>query len=158
MKRDFIHLNAFWCSTIGGILCKFLAKFNKKKVSSVMWKMAHVREMHENCLMIFRITTFQSLCSSYKQDTVTFRQDGKIFFPPKAMHIQNTEITHRNFCLPFFLLHSSSSSVAHVGTHLNASSSQRCTSLHLLCRANWLTSTAKALFWYLGEKASICCS
>lgn len=84
--------------------------------------------------------------------------DGKSFFPPKATHIRNREITHRNFCLPFLLLHSSSSSVAQVKTHLSASSSQRCTALHSLCRANWLTSTAIELFQYLGEKASICCS
>lgn len=82
-----------------------------------MWKITHMKEMHENCLQIFTVTTFQSPCSSQKQDTVTFRWDGKIFFPPKATHIQNREITHRNFCLTFLLLHSSSSSVAHVKTH-----------------------------------------
>lgn len=62
-----------------------------------MRKMAHVKEMHENHLQIFRITTFQSLCSPHKQDTVTFRWDGKIFFPPKATHIWNREITRRIF-------------------------------------------------------------
>lgn len=123
-----------------------------------MWETAHVIEMQENCLKIFRITTFQSLCSTHKKDTVTFRWDGKIFFPPKATHIWNREITQRNFCLPFLLLYSSSSSVTHVETYLSASSFQRCTSLHLPYRANWLTSTAIALFWYLGEKAGVCCS
>lgn len=62
-----------------------------------MRKMAHVKEMHENCLQIIRITTFQSLCLPHKQDAVTFRWHGKIFFPPEATHIWSREITCRNF-------------------------------------------------------------
>lgn len=46
MKRDFIYLNAFWCSTTGGILCKFLAKFNKKISVFSNAEKAHEKEMH----------------------------------------------------------------------------------------------------------------
>lgn len=76
MKNKLIHLNTFKRSTIGGVLWKFLAKFNKmKQVSSVTWKIAYVKEMHGNCLQLSIMTTFQILLlhisSAQEQDTVT---------------------------------------------------------------------------------------
>lgn len=66
-----------------------------------MWKMAHVKEMHENCLQILRITT-SKVYALLTSKTLLLSGGWEDFLPTQG-HVHPEQRNHTQEFLPTFL-------------------------------------------------------